>query len=127
DGKRLYPDSRPLNKIREHIIETKGIILVNENAEENMTKITGEELVAVPGTQKPSSLLFVPLIIKDTVIGCLTLQHLTKENAFHQSYVQLVSTLANSISLAFENARLFSESEKRSAVMSVINSVQAGL
>ena len=127
DGKRLYPDSRPLNKIREHIIETKGIILVNENAEENMTKITGEELVAVPGTQKPSSLLFVPLIIKDTVIGCLTLQHLTKENAFHQSDVQLLSTLANSISLALENARLFSESEKRSAEMSVINSVQAGL
>lgn len=127
DGKRLYPDSRPLNKIRQIIIETKDVLLVNENAEVNMTKLTGEKLVAVPGTQKPSSLLFVPLIIKDSVIGCLTLQHLTKENAFHDSDVQLLSTLANSISLALENARLFSDSEKRNVEMEVINSVQAGL
>jgi GAF domain-containing protein len=127
DGERLFPDSRPLNKIRQHIIDTKEVLLVNENAEENMTRITGEILVAVPGTQKPSSLLFVPLIIKNKVIGCLTLQHLTKENAFHQSDVQLLSTLANSISLALENARLFNESEKRSDEMEVINSVQAGL
>ena len=127
DGERLYPDSRPLNNIRKWIIENKSILHIKENADEAIYKITGEKHVAVPGTRLPKTLLFVPLIVSDTVSGCVSLQNLDRENAFSDSDVQLLSTLSNSMSVALENARLFNETEQRNAELAVINSVQKGL
>ena len=57
-----------------------------------------------------------------------------REHAFSASDVRLVQTLANSMSVALENARLFDEtqrlfkeSEQRAAELAIINSVQAAL
>ena len=127
DGERLYPESRPLNQIRMWLIKNSDVLLVNENADETIEKITGDKHVAVPGTRLPKSLLFVPLIVDKHVTGCLSLQNLDREHAFSESDVQLLNTLANSISIALENARLFSETEQRNAELAVINSVQQGL
>ncbi|MEQ9309190.1 MAG: GAF domain-containing protein [Balneolaceae bacterium] len=127
DGERLYPEPRPLNHIREWIINYKKLLLVNENADETIFNITGKEHVAVPGTRLPKSLVFVPLIVGDEVKGCVSLQNLDRENAFSESDVRLLSTLANSMSVALENARLFNETEQRNAELAVINSVQEGL
>tara|TARA_R100001143_G_scaffold63597_1_gene73266 strand:+ start:183 stop:3116 length:2934 start_codon:yes stop_codon:yes gene_type:complete len=127
DGERLYPESRPLNQIRLWLIKNADVLLVNENADEKIEKITGDKHEAVPGTRLPKSLLFVPLIVDKYVTGCLSLQNLDRENAFNESDVQLLNTLANSISIALENARLFNETEQRNAELAVINSVQQGL
>lgn len=127
DGERLYPDSRSLNKIRKWIIDKAKTLLINENANDYVEQITGEVIKPVPGTRYPKSLLFVPLIVDDSVTGCLSLQNLDREQAFKESDVQLLNTLANSISIALENARLFNETEQRNAELAVINSVQQGL
>lgn len=127
DGERLYPDSRPLNPIRKWIIKNSTLLLVSEDADNIIFKITGEEHVAVPGTRLPKSMLFVPLKLSDEVKGCVSLQNLDKENAFSESDVQLLSTISNSMSVALENARLFNETEQRNAELAVINSVQQGL
>ena len=57
-----------------------------------------------------------------------------REHAFSESDVRLLQTLANSMSVALENARLFDEtqrlfkeSEQRAAELAIINSVQAAL
>ncbi len=127
DGKRVNPQPRPFDKVRELLITTKKLINVNENVKQAYTKITGKAPAAVPGTKFPKSVLFVPLIIGDTVRGYVSLQNIDKENAFSDSDVRLLSTLANSMSVALENARLFNETEQRNAELAVINSVQAGL
>ncbi len=127
DGERLYPESRPLNNIRKWIIDNKSILHIMENADDAIFEITGEKHVAVPGTRLPKTLLFVPLIVGDTVMGCVSLQNLDREHAFSESDVQLLSTLSNSMSVALENARLFDETEQRNAELAVINSVQQGL
>jgi len=127
DGERLYPESRPLNKIRMWLIQNKKLLLVNEDADETIYQITGEGKNAVPGTRLPKSLIFVPLIVGDDVRGCVSLQNLDHENAFNDADVRLLSTLANSMSVALENARLFNETEQRNAELAVINSVQQGL
>ncbi len=127
DGERLYPEPRPLNHIREWIINNKKLLLINENADETIHKVTGKEIIAVPGTRLPKSLIFVPLIVGDEVKGCVSLQNLDRENAFSESDVRLLSTLSNSMSVALENARLFNETEQRNAELAVINSVQQGL
>ena len=127
NGMRYYPDSRPIDKIRHRLIKTQKLIWINENAAEAYTTITGEAPAAVPGTQFAKSMVFVPLVIGDSVRGYVTLQNNDRELAFSESDVRLLSTLANSMSVALENARLFSETEQRNAELAVINSVQQGL
>jgi len=127
DGKRIYPESRPIDKIRDHLIQTKNKLLINSNADKVIEKITGKPHVAVPGTKLPKSLLYVPLMIGQEIMGYVTLQNLDREDAFAEADVELLESLANSLSIALENARLFNESEQRSAELSVINSVQVGL
>ncbi len=45
--------------------------------------------------------------------GVISLQNVDRENAFSDSDVRLLQTLANSMSVALENARLFDETERR--------------
>src|SRR6056297_848861 len=127
DGERLYPESRPLNEIRKWIINNASLLQVNENADDKIYEITKERHEPVPGTRLPKSLIFVPLTVGDEVRGCVSLQNLDREHAFSDSDVRLLSTLANSMSVALENARLFNETEQRNAELAVINSVQQGL
>ncbi len=127
DGERLYPESRPLNEIRKWIINNASALHIDENADDKIYEITKEKHEPVPGTRLPKSLIFVPLTVGDKVKGCVSLQNLDREHAFSDSDVRLLSTLANSMSVALENARLFNETEQRNAELAVINSVQQGL
>jgi sigma-B regulation protein RsbU (phosphoserine phosphatase) len=57
----------------------------------------------------------------------ISLQNNDQENAFTEADVRLLTTLANSMSVALENARLFDQTQQRNAELAVINSVQEGL
>ncbi len=130
-GERFYHKPRPYDKSREHLIKTKEKILINNNFEEAAAKFG---MNVLPGTEHPKSLLFVPLIIGDKVKSYVSLQNIDEENAFSESDVRLLETLANSMSVALENARLFDETnrllketEQKTGELAVINSVQDGL
>ncbi len=123
DGERFYPESRPINKLRKHLIENKQKILINTAAEAQ--EWFGKEVV--PGTKLMQSGVFVPLITGDIVTSYVSLQNVEKEHAFADSEVRLLETLANSMSTALQNARLLKETEQRTAELAVINSVQEGL
>ena len=129
-GKRFYPKPRPLGKLRLHLIQSKKKIVIN-NQEEGKEWFGTE---VVPGTEPIKSAVFVPLMIGDKITSYVTLQNIDKENAFTESHIRLLETLANSMSVALENARLFDETnrllketEQRTAELRIINSVQEGL
>ncbi|MCX6068869.1 MAG: GAF domain-containing protein, partial [Chloroflexi bacterium] len=63
----------------------------------------------LPGTTTPKSWLGVPLFVGAQVTGILSLQNIDQENAFSESHVRLLQTLAASMSLALENARLWEQ------------------
>src|SRR5438477_6463708 len=80
------------------------------------------------------SFVMVPLIAGEQVRGMINLINMEREHAFSDSDVRLVQTLANSMSVALENARLFDEtqrlfkeSEQRAEELAIINSVQQAL
>ncbi|HET9824559.1 MAG TPA: GAF domain-containing protein, partial [Chitinophagaceae bacterium] len=130
-GVRYYPQPRPYDKLREHLIQTRQKIVINKNIEEVVAEFG---LKVVPGTEMPKSMLFVPLVVGDKVSSYFSLQNVDKENAFSDAHVRLLETLANSMSVALENARLFDETnrllketEQRTAELAIINSVQEGL
>ncbi len=130
-GERFYAEPRRYDKLRYQLIMTKQKILINDNVEKAFAEFG---LKVVSGTEIPKSLLFVPLIVGNKVTSYVSLQNVDKENAFTDSDVRLLETLANSMSVALENARLFDETnrllketEQRTAELAVINSVQEGL
>ena len=130
-GERYYPAPRPLNILRKHLIATREKILINKNFDEVAATFGVKK---VPGTEQPKSAVYVPLVIGERVTGYISLQNIDRENAFSDSDVRLLETLANSMGVALENARLFDETtrllketEQQKAELGVINSVQEGL
>jgi signal transduction histidine kinase len=64
------------------------------------------------------SLIAVPLMSRDKVIGALTVDSATPK-AFDESDIQLMTIAAAQVSTAFANARLFEEAEDRAAKLAV--------
>ena len=75
-----------------------------------------------------------PILGSDRVLGIIVMEDYEREYAFGESEVRLLSTVAASMGVALENARLFDEtqrlfkeSEQRAAELAIINSVQQAL
>ncbi|HEX6035521.1 MAG TPA: GAF domain-containing protein, partial [Anaerolineales bacterium] len=131
-GVRFPPSgSIPLMGFRKHVLDTRQYLLINENLPE-MARRYGNPLVLRGEAAK--SVLYVPMIVGNEVKGVISLQNLDREHAFRDSDVRLLQTLANSMSVALENARLFDETQRlfkaeqeRVAELQIINSIQQGL
>ncbi|TFH34299.1 MAG: GAF domain-containing protein, partial [Anaerolineales bacterium] len=130
-GKRYSVEPWPLRGFRKHIIETGRPLVINQDMQEKMVEYDNDWVVL---GEPSKSWIGVPMIVGAAVKGVISLQHLDKENAFSDSDVRLLQTLANSMSVALENARLFDESqrllketEERNAELAIINTVQRAL
>ena len=128
-----FPPSEPTPPIgfRKHILDTRQYLLINENMAE-LAQQHGNPLVLRGEPAK--SVLYVPMIVGNEAKGVISLQNLDREHAFDDSDVRLLQTLANSMSVALENARLFDETqhllketEQRAAELATINTVSTAL
>lgn len=131
-GEHIYaPGKYPIRGFRTQIVQTRQPVLVNTHVAELAAQL-GQH--TIPGTITPKSWLGVPMIVGEQVTGILSLQNVDQENAFDEADVRLLQTLAASMSVALENARLFdetqrllTETEQRATELHVINSIQEGL
>ncbi|HET6447453.1 MAG TPA: GAF domain-containing protein [candidate division Zixibacteria bacterium] len=130
-GNRLFLDPRPLNELHRNIVQRREVMLFNENTQAEMQALGA---ITVPGTESPMSAVYAPLISGERVLGVITLQNLDHEHAYSKSDIRLLQTLANSMIVTLENARLFDETqrllletEQRNAELAIINTVQQGL
>jgi transcriptional regulator with GAF, ATPase, and Fis domain len=76
--------------------------------------------------EQMQSYMGVPIITSNKVIGTVAV-HSYKQNAYTESDVRLLQTLASNMGVAIQNARLFEAEQERVAELAVINSVQEGL
>ncbi|NJD57803.1 MAG: GAF domain-containing protein, partial [Anaerolineae bacterium] len=132
-NRRVMVEPQPLSDkgFAAHILSTGETLVINANMQQEVEKY-GSYVIA--GTELDKSAVMVPLIVGDQVRGLINLSNFERENAFSESDVRLLQTLANSMSVALENARLFNETqrllketEQRNAELAIINSVQAAL
>jgi signal transduction histidine kinase len=132
-GKRIVVDPLPVTDfgISSYVLRTGQTLVINEDILQEMEKYGSK---FVPGGHQAKSAVFVPLVVNHQTRGLLVLGDVNREHAFSKSDVRLLETLADSMSTALENARLFdetqrllSETEQRNAELAIINSVQAGL
>ncbi len=130
-GQRLgvSPQAPNPDGLFETVRQTRQAYVLNSLAE---MKTAGQ--YPIPGTDQSLSLLSMPIIGSDRVLGVISLEDYDREGAYGESEVRLLSTVAASMGVALENARLFDEtqrlfkeSEQRAAELAVINSVQQAL
>jgi PAS domain S-box-containing protein len=119
-GERLHVEPRPPAGFAGHVLETRETLLINEDVVTEAKRYGSEVLAG----EEPKSMLFVPLVSGGKATGVISLQNLDREHAFSESDRQLLETLAGSLSVALENARLVHETRQRNAELALINSVQ---
>jgi GAF domain-containing protein len=130
-GQRLYDQPMELFGIRKHVYDSKAPLLINRDLEGQAEKYGQPPVLS---GELAKSAVFVPMVSGDEVSGFLMLENLDHEDAFSEGDVRLITTLASSLSVALENARLFdetkrllAETDERAAELAIINSVQEGL
>jgi signal transduction histidine kinase/CheY-like chemotaxis protein len=133
NGVRISIDAVPLTEkgFSSHVIRSRETLVFNENIDQMMEQMGSYIL---PGSQAEKSAVYVPLIAGNQGRGLISLIDMENEHAFGESDVRLLQTLANSMSVAMENARLFSETqrllketEQRAAELQAINTVETAL
>ena len=108
-GEKYSLDPTPIPPIWAGFIQQGQSILINNNMSEFMQRI--DPAFEIPVGEMPKCALSVPLRIQGETRGVISLQNVDRENAFTESDRRLLETLANSMSVALENARLW-EQEK---------------
>jgi transcriptional regulator with GAF, ATPase, and Fis domain len=131
-GQRMVVDPQPPRPggIFERLVATRQPIILN--TVEELRKLNA--VTPLPGTAASKSSIEVPIISSDKVLGDIGIENFERENAFGESELRLLSTIAASLGGALENARLFDETqrllketEQRNAELAIINSVQDAL
>ncbi|HYN61496.1 MAG TPA: GAF domain-containing protein, partial [Rubrivivax sp.] len=100
----------------------------------NRAEMAAWGMRAMQGKQLAMSTALVPIMLGERRIGTLGLNDHSHENAFGEAEVGLLRTVAASLGVGLENARLFDDAqrllkqtEQRASELAVINSIQQGM
>ncbi len=131
-GQRYYLEPTPIAALWMDFIRIGQPTLINNHLAEYVQQVDPE--FKPPAGVLPKCSLTVPIRIQGKLFGAISLQNVDRENAFSDSDLRLLETLANSLSVALENARLFDETqrllketEQRAAELSAVNTVSSAL
>ncbi len=113
----------PLSGFTKHVLETREPLLIVENMDAESERY-GSTLLA---GEAPKSVLFIPLVAGGKATGVISLQNIDREHAFDEADQQLLTTVAGSLSVALENARLVEETRQRVSELATVNSVGQAL
>ncbi len=108
DGEVLPGITLPAFGFRKHVVEKREPLVINHDMTRWMEVYDNPILEGV----QPKSAIFVPMVAGNEPIGVISLQNIDQENAFSEADLRLLQTLANSMSVALENARLWEEEKK---------------
>jgi GAF domain-containing protein/CheY-like chemotaxis protein len=121
DGKRLRPEPitpDPDGPYR-RILQSREVLVCSTAQEMQATGLT-----AIPGTTQGKSLIRVPIVAGDRVLGVIALEDFDREYAYGPAEVRLLTTVAASMGMALENARLFDETheslEQQTAIAEIL-------
>ncbi len=141
NGKRYAPytrDTRDKNQFAVWCIDNRKPMLLNDVATESQKYIPayqhgGRLLEDGSRAQAPASMIYLPLIAQDRVLGVLTIQSFQK-NAYTERHLSLLQNLAAYTTIALDNAgayRQINEREheisERAAELATINRITQAL
>ncbi len=124
EGRRVQPGATPLNAFSRRLAKQGKPLIMNNITPEVWEKF-GSNLTF--GPEIPQSAILVPILAAGDLIGGITVQDFKNQNAFPESRVRLVETIASNMGAAIQNARLFEQTQQRNAELTMINTVQQAL
>jgi GAF domain-containing protein/DNA-binding response OmpR family regulator len=110
----------PIGPIQREVLETRSPLLIHDVAAWQQER--GVQSLILSG-EPAKSVLFAPLVVGAEVRGHISLQNIDRTNAFGESDLRLLTTLAASLSVALENARLVDETRQRASELAIVNDV----
>jgi PAS domain S-box-containing protein len=123
-GVRFPDEPIPLIGFRRHVMESREPLVINEDMERESHRYGNPPVL----TGEPSkSGIWMPLVAGGKATGVISVQNLDREHAFTEQDQRLLATLAGSLSVALENARLVHETRQRVAELATVNSVGQAL
>jgi signal transduction histidine kinase/CheY-like chemotaxis protein len=78
----------------------------------NVTEYRALGGTVLENSEEYKSGMYVPLVVGREIKGMIGIANLDSENAYDEPDLRLLQTLANSMSVALENARLFNETQR---------------
>jgi signal transduction histidine kinase/CheY-like chemotaxis protein len=141
NGKRYAPYTRSTddkNQLAVWCIDNRKPILLNDVASESLKYIpdykhTGSALVDGTAAQPPASMIYLPLIAQERVLGVLSIQSF-KKNAYTEQHLSLLENLAAYTTIALDNANAYMvinqqehEVRERAAELITINHISQAL
>jgi serine phosphatase RsbU (regulator of sigma subunit)/putative methionine-R-sulfoxide reductase with GAF domain len=114
------------------VIQTRQSLLVGTTGEQQQL---GSVSIPSPDSDEDlnQSFLGVPILLSEKITGVVSVQSYL-QNAYTENDVRLLTTIANSMSVALENARLFDETqrllketEQRAEELATVNAVGTAL
>jgi len=132
-GQRLEAPDGAIATLGRHLLKTAQPLLINHDIDAQLAAL-GVLSQTLPGTEKTQSLLRVPVLADGRVVAVIGLDNMDREHAFDEADMRLLTTLAGSMSVALENARLFHETqallaqtEQRAGELATINTLGQAL
>ena len=123
-GVRFPDEPIPLMGFRKHVIETREPLMIADCTPEILEHYGNQFVIS---GEPARSLLYVPLMVSGRATGVISLQNADRTHAFTEADARLLTTLAGSLSVALDNARLVHETRQRNAELALINSVQESI
>jgi diguanylate cyclase (GGDEF)-like protein/PAS domain S-box-containing protein len=103
EGALCAASSRPLgNGVIENVILTQTPLFLPDEVKETLDLLGIDQL-----DPTPQSLMAVPLVTGNRVLGVIAIQDYRHPNAYHPADLEVLSTIAAQAAAALENARLY--------------------
>ena len=125
-GQRHEVADAPPSSLLKYIVTSAQPLLINEDLDAGLAAI-GIEHLTIAGTETSRSLLRVPVLLSGRVVAAIGLDNVDREHAFSEADVRLLTTLAASMSVALESARLFEQTQQRANELATVNEVGRAL
>jgi PAS domain S-box-containing protein len=123
-GERLHESPIALIGFRRHVMETREPLMLDEVTPELAERYGNPYVLSGDPIR---SALFVPLVVGGRATGVVSLQNADRARAFTEADQRLLTTLAGSLGVALDNARLVHETRQRVAELATVNSVGQAL
>ena len=108
---------RARNGLTEYVLRRKEPVLIRKDFSQVV-----KELGVEPG-RSAQGFCAVPLLLHGEALGVIGIVSYTNPEAFEERHVEILTTLAAETAVAIENARLFSEEQKRGQQLTLLNNV----
>ncbi len=126
-NKRFDTAPRPLaGGFTDYIIKTRQPVFVPEDVEGAM-KDLGIQKVIVGENVAAQCWMGVPMMIGERVIGVIAAQSEERPRVYTLHDLELLTAIASQAAIAFENARLFRNTQLRAEEMAALNDLARGL